>query len=80
MESDEDDDILSVMLALENPKSEGSALVTNIPPPQQSHLDCLKEFFGHTNFRANQWEIIQSVMEEQRDNCVVMATGYGKSL
>lgn len=80
MESDEDDDILSVMEALEEQNSMALTPDTHIPPPQQAHLDCLKNFFGHTNFRPNQWQIIQSVMEERRDNCIVMATGYGKSL
>ncbi|KAI5709558.1 hypothetical protein M8J75_001221 [Diaphorina citri] len=27
-----------------------------------------------------QWKIIHSILEEKKDNCVVMATGYGKSL
>lgn len=27
-----------------------------------------------------QWKIINSVLNDQRDNLVVMATGYGKSL
>ncbi|VDI63487.1 Hypothetical predicted protein [Mytilus galloprovincialis] len=27
-----------------------------------------------------QWKIINSVVNEKRDNCVIMATGYGKSL
>lgn len=81
MESDEDEDILSVMQALEEPNANAALTpATNIPPPQQSHLDCLKEYFGHTSFRPSQWQIIRSVMEELRDNCVVMATGYGKSL
>lgn len=48
--------------------------------PSLEHLDCLKTKFKHTTFRANQWEIIRTVMVEKRDVFAVMATGYGKSL
>lgn len=48
MESDEDDDIVAAMLALEEPIATALTPASNIPPPQQSHLDCLKTFFGHT--------------------------------
>lgn len=41
---------------------------------------CLKEKFGHNIFREKQYDVIRSIIEEKRDNCVVMATGYGKSL
>ncbi|XP_055371257.1 bifunctional 3'-5' exonuclease/ATP-dependent helicase WRN-like isoform X2 [Condylostylus longicornis] len=44
------------------------------------YIKCLKENFGHNNFRPMQWKVISSVMLDKRDNCVVMATGYGKSL
>lgn len=86
MESD-DDHILRVMEELDEPAFKNSnvpfpvPIATNIvPPPQQIHLDCLKKFFGHSDFRPTQWQIIRSVMEDRRDNCVIMATGYGKSL
>uniref|UniRef100_A0A161M0H1 Werner syndrome atp-dependent helicase-like protein n=1 Tax=Triatoma infestans TaxID=30076 RepID=A0A161M0H1_TRIIF len=48
--------------------------------PTQKHLDVLKKYFGHNEFRPMQWEIIYSIIQDKRDNCVVMATGYGKSL
>lgn len=44
------------------------------------YLQRLKMRFGHDEFKNKQWEIIRSLIEEKRDNCVVMATGYGKSL
>ncbi|CAN7995034.1 unnamed protein product [Ixodes hexagonus] len=50
------------------------------PPPSEAHLRVLRSQFGHTAFRPMQWRIIRSVLESKRDNCVVMATGYGKSL
>uniref|UniRef100_A0A1B6D7V2 ATP-dependent DNA helicase n=3 Tax=Clastoptera arizonana TaxID=38151 RepID=A0A1B6D7V2_9HEMI len=52
----------------------------NTPPPRQDHIDILKKYFGHSQFRPMQWKIIYSIIEERRDNCVIMATGYGKSL
>uniref|UniRef100_UPI00358E91C4 bifunctional 3'-5' exonuclease/ATP-dependent helicase WRN isoform X2 n=1 Tax=Myxine glutinosa TaxID=7769 RepID=UPI00358E91C4 len=65
MTDDDDDD-----------KSEG-----NIPePPRTEHLTCLKTFFGHSLFKPMQWQVITSLLEERRDNVVIMATGYGKSL
>jgi superfamily II DNA helicase RecQ len=38
------------------------------------------ENFGHNNFRPLQWRIIQTSIENRRDQLAVMATGYGKSL
>ncbi|XP_063232797.1 bifunctional 3'-5' exonuclease/ATP-dependent helicase WRN-like [Bacillus rossius redtenbacheri] len=51
-----------------------------VPEPQESNIEVLKTYFGHTNFRPMQWKIIRSIIEDKRDNCVIMATGYGKSL
>ncbi|KAF6208176.1 hypothetical protein GE061_016627 [Apolygus lucorum] len=48
--------------------------------PPQNCLNVLKKYFGHNEFRPMQWKIIHSVLNERKDNCVVMATGYGKSL
>lgn len=50
---------------------------TDVP---QKYLKCLEREFGHTAFRGIQWTIIRSILEEKRDNCAIMATGYGKSL
>ena len=49
-------------------------------PPSKKHIDVLKEYFGFAKFRPMQWKVIHSVLSEKRDNCVVMATGSGKSL
>ena len=38
------------------------------------------EVYFYFRFKPLQWRIISSVMEERRDQCVVMPTGYGKSL
>lgn len=50
------------------------------PPPSRRHLDVLKSTFGHNEFRPYQWHIIRNILELRRDQCIVMATGYGKSL
>lgn len=60
--------------------TDNDELLPTQPTPKSKYLDCLMTQFGHTDFRNKQWEIIQSIIEEKRDNCVVMATGYGKSL
>ncbi|XP_027247088.1 Werner syndrome ATP-dependent helicase isoform X2 [Cricetulus griseus] len=51
-----------------------------LPEPNAKQINCLKTYFGHCNFKPVQWKVIHSVLEERRDNVVVMATGYGKSL
>lgn len=48
--------------------------------PSAEVLQCLQSNFGHNAFRPKQWDIIRSIIEEKRDNCVIMPTGYGKSL
>ncbi|XP_078004789.1 bifunctional 3'-5' exonuclease/ATP-dependent helicase WRN isoform X2 [Phascolarctos cinereus] len=52
----------------------------SLPTPTAEQIVCLKTYFGHSNFKPMQWKVIHSVLEERRDNLVVMATGYGKSL
>lgn len=49
-------------------------------PQDKKYLQVLKQFFGYSKFRPMQWKILHSVIIEKRDNCVIMATGYGKSL
>lgn len=48
--------------------------------PKPEHIECLQTKFGHNEFRARQWDIIRTIIKEKRDNCVIMPTGYGKSL
>ncbi|XP_045142745.1 Werner syndrome ATP-dependent helicase isoform X2 [Echinops telfairi] len=52
----------------------------SVPEPTAKQVNCLKTYFGHCSFKPVQWKVIHSVLEERRDNVVVMATGYGKSL
>ncbi|XP_075412833.1 bifunctional 3'-5' exonuclease/ATP-dependent helicase WRN isoform X3 [Tenrec ecaudatus] len=52
----------------------------SVPEPTAKQVNCLKTYFGHSSFKPVQWKVIHSVLEERRDNVVVMATGYGKSL
>ncbi|XP_039076810.1 Werner syndrome ATP-dependent helicase isoform X2 [Hyaena hyaena] len=51
-----------------------------LPVPNRMQINFLKKYFGHSSFKPVQWKVIHSVLEERRDNVVVMATGYGKSL
>ncbi|XP_062985107.1 bifunctional 3'-5' exonuclease/ATP-dependent helicase WRN [Elgaria multicarinata webbii] len=48
--------------------------------PNAKQITCLKMYFGHSSFKPVQWKVISSVLQDRRDNLVVMATGYGKSL
>ncbi|XP_043826634.1 Werner syndrome ATP-dependent helicase isoform X2 [Dromiciops gliroides] len=52
----------------------------SLPVPTAEQVVCLKTYFGHSSFKPMQWKVIHSVLKEKRDNLVVMATGYGKSL
>uniref|UniRef100_A0A8C5MVB8 DNA 3'-5' helicase n=1 Tax=Leptobrachium leishanense TaxID=445787 RepID=A0A8C5MVB8_9ANUR len=52
----------------------------SLPGPTIDQISCLKTYFGHSSFKPVQWKVIHSVLKERRDNLVVMATGYGKSL
>lgn len=61
-------------------EDEEEAFESSISPPVPEQITCLKTYFGHHNFKPVQWKVIQSVLTERRDNLVVMATGYGKSL
>ncbi|KAK7812184.1 hypothetical protein U0070_014775 [Myodes glareolus] len=63
--------------AIEEPWQEEDHL---LPEPNAKQINCLKTYFGHSSFKPVQWKVIHSVLEERRDNVVVMATGYGKSL
>ncbi|XP_050418072.2 bifunctional 3'-5' exonuclease/ATP-dependent helicase WRN [Patella vulgata] len=49
-------------------------------PTEPKYLEVLKQYFGYSKFRPMQWKIINSVLNEKKDNCVIMATGHGKSL
>uniref|UniRef100_A0A3B3QYL5 DNA 3'-5' helicase n=1 Tax=Paramormyrops kingsleyae TaxID=1676925 RepID=A0A3B3QYL5_9TELE len=55
-------------------------LYPSIPGPNSEQIKCLKKYFGHSSFKPVQWKAIYSILNERRDNLVVMATGYGKSL
>ncbi|KAK5644876.1 hypothetical protein RI129_006176 [Pyrocoelia pectoralis] len=57
-----------------------SNAVNSEAAPQKEYLEVLERCFGHKSFRPMQWKIISSIINERRDNCSIMATGYGKSL
>ena len=44
------------------------------------HVKILKQYFGYEKFRDKQYEIIQAVINQERDICAIMFTGAGKSL
>uniref|UniRef100_A0A8C3DYR7 DNA 3'-5' helicase n=1 Tax=Corvus moneduloides TaxID=1196302 RepID=A0A8C3DYR7_CORMO len=50
-----------------------------LPEPGERHITCLKTYFGHSSFKPVQWKVINSLLEDRRDNLVVMATGNSKT-
>jgi Werner syndrome ATP-dependent helicase len=74
---DEDDSWIEEAAASIDDESNEQVVST---PATEEHLAVLSSKFGHKEFKPIQWEIIRSVMSEKVDQCVVMATGYGKSL
>ncbi|XP_062870374.1 bifunctional 3'-5' exonuclease/ATP-dependent helicase WRN isoform X2 [Trichomycterus rosablanca] len=72
MAGDDDDEVVE--------EEEAEGFDASIPQPAPDQIDCLKKYFGHHSFKPVQWKVILSVLEQKRDNLVVMATGYGKSL
>jgi len=88
---DEDDDILMVAAATaeeagtekvktKDKADEDSYEALGLVPPSKQQEQFLRDNFGHPQFKPLQWRIIRSTMVEKRDQCVVMSTGYGKSL
>ena len=59
---------------------EDSYEALGLSPPSSSEDKCLRDQFGLSRFKPLQWKIVSSVMKDKRDQCVVMSTGYGKSL
>lgn len=76
------EDRLSQVDEWENSLMDALTNETDLPSSQPSirHHQVLVEKFGHRKFRNLQWQIINSILNEKRDNCAIMATGYGKSL
>ncbi|XP_070544113.1 bifunctional 3'-5' exonuclease/ATP-dependent helicase WRN-like isoform X2 [Ptychodera flava] len=66
--------------ATEDDRTKEDELDSSAPPVDPKFVEALKTHFGHSKFRPMQWRIIESVVNRQQDNCVIMATGYGKSL
>lgn len=79
---DDDDEFLKVVEALDSQKDDEIATADDPiePEPRTEHYECLQNVFGHSEFRPMQWKVIRSIIEDKRDNCCIMATGYGKSL
>ncbi|RZB39908.1 Werner syndrome ATP-dependent helicase, partial [Asbolus verrucosus] len=48
--------------------------------PRPEDLNILSKYFGHKSFRPMQWEILSAIIQDRRDVCAIMCTGYGKSL
>ncbi|XP_065905790.1 bifunctional 3'-5' exonuclease/ATP-dependent helicase WRN-like isoform X2 [Dysidea avara] len=67
-------------MATSQPAEQDDDVGADIPLPSQQHIGKLKQMFGHSQFKKEQWLLIHSVLEKKQDICAVMATGYGKSL
>ena len=57
----------------------------DIQQPTLDHLQTLKSQFGHSAFKPLQWTVINTILNSRHtsnivDQCIVLATGFGKSL
>ncbi len=77
---DDDDEFMKVIDELDKKDDSNIPLEPVEPEPRPEHFQCLQNIFGHSEFRPMQWKVIRSIIEDKRDNCCIMATGYGKSL
>ena len=70
----------------QNPPAYTECISVSNNHPNGNHLNILKSQFGHTAFKPIQWSVISTVLDSYAqpakviDQCVVMATGFGKSL
>ena len=46
----------------------------------KNYENILKEWFGFDKFRDKQLDIIKVILEDKKDVCAIMCTGFGKSL
>ncbi|KAJ1519607.1 hypothetical protein ONE63_004881 [Megalurothrips usitatus] len=61
-------------------KDDATSVKNDLPGMTDKYIEVLQRSFGHSSFRPIQWDVIRSIIEDRRDNCVILATGYGKSL
>ena len=76
-EAEDDQDLLNASDMAEEAVSSNKA--------SAQHLSTLQKYFGHSRFKDLQWNIISNLIGsdgkgQKNDHCLVMATGYGKSL
>ena len=85
MLDDNDDD--SIIFLRDLSPSQNDTDVSGNSHPNDDHLRVLKSEFGHSQFKPIQWTVISTVLDNYnqdgsklKDQCIVMATGFGKSL
>ncbi|KAI6650388.1 Werner syndrome ATP-dependent helicase-like isoform X2 [Oopsacas minuta] len=84
LDDDDDDPIYSLKKSTLSPEP---ILTSDNSHPNQDHLRVLKSEFGHSQFKPTQWTVISTILDNYsrpssmlQDQCIVMATGFGKSL
>ena len=80
LDSTNEEDLLVETIATKDKADEDSYDALGLVPPTKEQENFLRNTFGPPKFKPLQWRIIRSVMVERKDQCVVMSTGYGKSL
>ena len=85
MLDDDDDD--SINFLRDFSPSQNDTVFSSNSHPNDDHLRVLKSEFGHSQFKPIQWTVISTVLDNYnqdgsklKDQCIVMATGFGKSL
>ena len=73
-------DSVEAVVEVKDKADEDSYEALQLSPPTAEEERCLRDQFGLKHFKPLQWRIISSVMKERADQCVIISTGYGKSL
>ena len=62
----------------------GTKIIKKQSKPDQELLNeynkLLKKYWGYDGLKQTQFEIIKKVIEENKDVCAILATGFGKSI
>lgn len=91
-ESDNDSETENIILEVTKSKKNNNTKITNntkiindnvilnIDDVKQNYNEILKKYWGYDSLKEEQFQIIKTVLNDKKDVCAILATGFGKSL